>query len=283
MRRLLILILISIFSVTAWAGNWNSSIIRANQDSGFNEFERHGSGWNKYNHLFLENAGEARAGEKYQKVELRSGDCFPSQGWNDCRTDRNRAELKARQSQKPIGNQCYSLSIKLDPSFKAVYPTFNSLAQVHQRGGPKGQVFGSPSTPSIMMIVADRKKLQFKWNQTFGEKTDVKTKTVKRNMANIAEILGKWTDISWCLDFDNNEMKAWLNGKLVVHIEKPPVKWKPRNIYFKYGIYNSSVSTYEKVWGEPIPTLVVHYDEIRRGTSVEQVDSNINPSLNPVD
>ena len=32
-----------------------------------------------------------------------------------------------------------------------------------------------------------------------------------------------------------------------------------------------------------MPTQVVFYDEIRRGTSIEEVDVNINPKLKPVD
>lgn len=95
--------------------------------------------------------------------------------------------------------------------------------------------------------------------------------------------MGKWTDISWCLDFDKNKLQAWVNGEQKVDINKPPAKWKPKSIYMKYGIYNTQVSAYKKIWDEPIPTLIVNYDEVRRGTSIEQVDANINPTLQPVD
>ena len=32
-----------------------------------------------------------------------------------------------------------------------------------------------------------------------------------------------------------------------------------------------------------IPTQIVFYDEVRRGTSIKEVDRNINPKLKPVD
>jgi hypothetical protein len=32
-----------------------------------------------------------------------------------------------------------------------------------------------------------------------------------------------------------------------------------------------------------IPTQIVYYDEVRRGTKIEDVDRNINPKLKPVD
>lgn len=270
-------------SASAWGGNWNNDEIKPGTNSGFDKFIQHGSKWKPYNHSILENSNEARNGLKYQRIELRNGDCFPTNDWNDCKNDRNRVEFSSRPKQAARGNHCYSVSLKLDPSFKAVYPTFTSLAQIHQVGGPSGSFLGFASFPPILMIKANKKKLQFEWHQLFGDKKDVKTKLTKKNLANLADILGKWTDISWCLDFDKNKLQAWVNGEQKVDINKPPVKWKPKSIYMKYGIYNTHVSAYEKTWDEPMPTLIVNYDEVRRGTSIEQVDANINSALQPVD
>ena len=63
---------------------------------------------------------------------------------------------------------------------------------------------------------------------------------------------------------------------------KSPINFKPKSTYFKYGIYRSFVSRYKGLHGE-IPTQIVYYDEVRRGTSIEDVDRNINPKLKPVD
>ena len=32
-----------------------------------------------------------------------------------------------------------------------------------------------------------------------------------------------------------------------------------------------------------LPTQIVFYDEIRRGSSIEEVDFNLNPKLKPID
>jgi hypothetical protein len=49
--------------------------------------------------------------------------------------------------------------------------------------------------------------------------------------------------------------------------------------FFKYGIYQSFVSNHSG----STPTQIVYYDEIRRGSSVEEVDLNINPNLKVID
>ncbi|MDC0955009.1 heparin lyase I family protein [Alphaproteobacteria bacterium] len=270
-------------SASAWGGNWNNDEIKPGTNSGFDKFKQHGSKWKPYNHSILKNSNEARKGRKYQRIELRGGDCFPWGSWNDCKTDRNRLEFLALPKQAARGNHCYSLSLKLDPSFKAVYPTSTSLAQIKQTDGPKGSYLGFPSSPPILMFTANRKKLQFEWHQLFGDKKNVKTLKTKKNLANLADILGKWTDISWCLDFDKNKIQAWVNGEQKVDISDATFKWKPKSIFMKYGIYNTHVSAYKKTWDEPMPTLIVNYDEVRRGTSIEQVDANINTNLQPVD
>ena len=93
-----------------------------------------------------------------------------------------------------------------------------------------------------------------------------------------------WTDISFCLDFENKRMDVWIDGVQKVKILKSPINFIPEEIYFKHGIYRSFISKYkERKKKNKMPTQVVFYDEIRRGASIEEVDVNINPKLKPVD
>jgi len=93
-----------------------------------------------------------------------------------------------------------------------------------------------------------------------------------------------WTDISFCLDFENKRMDVWVDGVQKVKILKSPINFVPEEIYFKHGIYRSFISKYkERKKKNKMPTQVVFYDEIRRGNSIEEVDININPKLKPVD
>ena len=93
---------------------------------------------------------------------------------------------------------------------------------------------------------------------------------------------GVWTDISLCLDFENNRIDAWVDGNNIVKILESPIFFQPKSIYFKHGIYQSFISNYTSFKGETL-TQVVYYDEVRRGNSIEDVDINVNPDLKFVD
>lgn len=288
MPVLLILIALLTLNSPAVAGNWNTSggsaTATASNGSGFSKFGKHGSGWKKHNYQVLTDETKARAGKKYQRFELRAGDCFPTPDWNDCKTNRTRVEFSARPRQKPIGQQCYGFSLMLDKTFPVVYPTTTILGQVKPRGNvPERKDYGFKSFPQLVSIKANRKKLQFQFEWTWGDINNAKIRPVVKNIADIADMLGVWTDISFCLDFANKNLEAWVNGKSKAKINKSPVTWTPDSIYFKYGIYNSLVDGYKKRWDKEIPPQIVFYDEVRRGTKVTDVDVNLNPALRPLD
>ena len=50
-----------------------------------------------------------------------------------------------------------------------------------------------------------------------------------------------WTDISFCLDFKRKN-GLWVDGVQKVKILKSPIFFKPKEIYFKHGIYRSFIS-----------------------------------------
>ena len=236
-------------------------------------------------HKYIKDSSNSRAGKAYQRFELRAGDCFYFKGsWNDCKTDRERFEFSSRPEQKPIGKQCYGYSIKLDKSFKDVWPTSTDLGQIKQEGGPKGKAGGFESFPPLIQIRAEQNKLFFAWHVLTGDKNNIRNDIKLKTLAEIHKIRGKWTDISFCLDYKNKRMDAWVNGEKKVEILKSPITStvEPKSTYFKYGIYRSFVSQYKVLHGK-IPTQIVYYDEVRRGTKIEDVDRNINPKLKPVD
>ena len=78
-------------------------------------------------------------------------------------------------------------------------------------------------------------------------------------------------------------MDVWVDGIKKVEILKSPIFFKPKSIYFKHGIYRSFISKYKTFNKRKMPTQIVFYDEIRRGSSIKKVDININPKLKPVD
>ena len=243
-------------------------------------------GQKKKNFQLITNPDKARRGEKYQRFEVTDGDCFSTDGWNDCETDRERVEYTATPMQKPTGNQCFAFSIMLDDSFQSVSPTNTSLGQIHQKGGPTGSKEGMKSNPPLIQFDVRHDYYEMNWHVLSGSVNNVNDKSVFYKLISIGDMKGKWTDISFCLDFSNSKISAWVNGNKKVDIDKAPInaKFIPTAIYFKHGVYRSFISKYKASQGTDVmPTQIVFYDEVRRGSSINEVDFNINQSLEIVD
>ena len=243
-------------------------------------------GQKKKNFQLITNPDKARRGEKYQRFEVSDGDCFFNDDWNDCENDRERVEFTATPMQKPTGNQCFAFSIMLDDSFQSVSPTNTSLGQIHQKGGPKGFMEGMKSNPPLIQFDVRHDYYEMNWHVLSGSVNNVNDKSVFYKLLSIGDMKGKWTDISFCLDFANSKISAWVNGNKKVDIDKAPInaKFIPTAIYFKHGVYRSFISKYKASQGTDVmPTQIVFYDEVRRGSSINEVDFNINPSLEIID
>ena len=243
---------------------------------------------NEHNYSYISDKDFARRGSFYQRFELKDGDCFWDEYWNDCDNNRERIELSSRPRQKPEDIQCFAYSIMLDKAFIDTYPTGTSLGQIHQMGGPSGTAEKLPSFPPIVQINAERGRLRFKWHELSGSASNVIDITKDYDLISLDGMKDKWTDISFCLNYKDRRMDVWINGIKKHEILKSPISFIPEFTYFKYGIYRSFISKYKqykKMLGrdDTLPTQVVFYDEVRRGNSIEEVDFNINPKLKPVD
>ena len=243
-------------------------------------------GQKKKNFGLINNPDKARRGEKYQRFEVADGDCFTGGDWNDCETDRERVEFTATPMQKPTGNQCFAFSIMLDDSFQSASPTNTSLGQIHQKGGPKGSMEGMNSNPPLIQFDVKNDYYELNWHVLSGSVNNVNDQSVFYKLISIADMKGKWSDISFCIDFSNKNISVWVNGDKKVNIDKAPINAKliPSAIYFKHGLYRSFISQYKARHGTNVmPTQIVYYDEVRRGSSINEVDFNINSSLEIVD
>jgi len=250
--------------------------------SGWKKFEGVAiNGFKNHNFQFINDSSKSRRGKKFQRFELRDGDCFDlGGGWSDCSYDRQRVEYLAEPFLPPKGRQCIAFSIMLDNDFKTMSSSPTALAQIHQRGGPSGLMEGLKSIPGVLMFKAQDGYYDFDWFYLHGSRTDIKQTDLKFRLLSLDEMKGKWTDISFCLDFAKNNMSLWVDGKRKFNINQPPTGLHlPESIFFKYGIYQSFISKHSG----STPTQIVYYDEIRRGSSVEEVDFNINPNLKAID
>jgi hypothetical protein len=256
--------------------------LKTSSKSGF-KYHRNFMNHNDYNFKYIKDKKKARAGKYFQQFELRDGDCFGDDNWTDCDTDRERVEFSTRPRQPITKNQCYGYSLMLSEDFIDTHPTNTTLGQVHQHGGPTGTAGGLASFPPLIQIDAREGSLYFNWHELSGSATNVIDESRYHKLKSLENMKGVWTDISFCLDFKNKRMDAWVDGIKKVKILKSPIFFNPEAIYFKHGIYRSFISKYKARNNGKMPTQIVFYDEIRRGNSIEKVDININPKLKNVD
>jgi hypothetical protein len=248
--------------------------------SGWEQLSNTMTGLSSHNFQYLNDSTKSRRGNQYQRFELRDGDCGSFSDWDDCANDRQRVEFTADPFLPPKGNQCMAFSIMLDDSFVTMDSSPTALGQIQQKGGPTGFMEGFKSQPGVLMFHAQEGYYDFDWLYLHGSRTDIKQTDLKFRLLSLDDMKGKWTDISFCLDFVKNNMSLWVNGKRKFDINQPPTGLHmPESIFFKYGIYQSFVSKHSG----STPTQIVYYDEIRRGSSVEEVDLNINPNLKVID
>jgi hypothetical protein len=248
--------------------------------SGWEQLSNTMTGLSSHNFQYLNDSTKSRRGNQYQRFELRDGDCGSFSDWDDCANDRQRVEFTADPFLPPKGNQCMAFSIMLDDSFVTMDSSPTALGQIQQKGGPTGFMEGFKSQPGVLMFHAQEGYYDFDWLYLHGSRTDIKQTDLKFRLLSLDDMKGKWTDISFCLDFAKNNMSLWVNGKRKFDINQPPTGLHmPEFIFFKYGIYQSFVSKHSG----STPTQIVYYDEIRRGSSVEEVDLNINPNLKVID
>ena len=114
----------------------------------------------------------------------------------------------------------------------------------------------------------------------YAEIMGVKESYFDRVIQNIKDMVEKWNDISFCLNYKDELMQVWVNGNKKHEIANSPINFIPDSTYFKYGIYRSFVSRY-KNWKESVgqeaklPTQIVYYDEIRAGKKKVDVVGNL--------
>ncbi|MCI2398411.1 heparin lyase I family protein [Aliiroseovarius subalbicans] len=243
--------------------------------------------------------GNARAGRKSQRFELRHGDCGGNKYWDDCSNDRLRIERKEDPKNRiqRIGDQVwYGWSFFLDPSFRDIGPGNTLLGQMKMKGW---------RLPLWQFNMRDGKA-----HMWFGEDGGC---TVGR----VAAMRGTWQDVVIFADYGlkptGPSFAMYINGKQVCSRRKPlitahMVNTSDKELYLKYGVYSSYVSrwlernktravaarafddTYATTtggrktsasasstpfaydWGVELPTQIVFYDEMRYGPARELVD-----------
>lgn len=215
-----------------------------------------------------------RLGQLSQRFELRPGDCHSDPGWSDCALDRSRTEVTVNPVIMPGQRRWIAYSIYLPQDWQDSHQVKTHLGQVHQHRGPSGVMRGMPSKPPLLQFSEERGVYSMCWHQLSGPATNIVDRCAHYQLATTAEMRGRWTDVVIDLNthLTQGGLKVYVNSQIRVDITEPVVRYDAANFFFKYGIYRSFISRST----EPLNTQVVHFDEVRIGTSLAAVNNACN-------
>ena len=99
------------------------------------------------------------------------------------------------------------------------------------------QLVGLASFPPLIQIDARGGYLFFNWHELSGSATNVIDRSQYHILKRLKDMKEVWTDISFCLDFKNKRMDAWVDGIKKVEILKSPIFFKTQNQYILNTVY----------------------------------------------
>jgi hypothetical protein len=199
--------------------------------------------------------------KRVEGFEVRPGDCYWNQGWNDCKKDRERSELTENNS-KPNrhgSEYWYGWSIYFPENYINIYPTKTALGQFHQRNSHPIWMFDNASFVGGYQLT-----------QTINDYGRGTT----HPLISEEDLRGKWHKIEvhakWSRDRESGIFQVWVNGELKVDYKGKTMSAK--EVYFKYGIYRSFMSNYKsKFKTDKVPAQTVYYSNVKKGYARENL------------
>lgn len=256
--------------------------VSANQRYGFSRIRNH-----------------TRLGRRAQKFELRHGDCGGNKYWDDCTNDRQRVERKEDPKDRiqRTGRQVwYGWSFYLPSEFRDIGPANTTLGQMKMRGW---------RTPLWHFNMRDGKAMM--WFGSEGGCTVGRVSQMRGQWLDVtifADYSASPNGPSFIMYLNDKQVctrtKPMVTQKMLNESEG--------ELFLKYGLYNSYVSRwldrnktqtvaakafndehavstggtqtsrsatsepFSYDWGVELPTQIVFFDEMRYGSSREQVD-----------
>jgi len=245
-----------------------------------------------------ENPEPVRRGNQSTRFEVRDGDCGADHVWNDCDSDRYRADLNPNTFRPNVGDDFWSFfSIYIPHDFVGISPATITLGAIGTNSpveniGNSGQGVGVPkfnkngaSGSFLHFNVHDGyyNLVMRKRQEMYGQ---VQMTSKIFNLISIKSMRGKWTDVLVHVDFgdpDNIILDAWINGTKKVSNVHSAMGIIPTELHQVVGIYEQEVTKYHDAKDQALPTVIVYFDEMRVGRTREEVDPKANPALPPVD
>lgn len=218
-----------------------------------------------------------RAGRIAQRFELRPGDCFHDNFWDDCSNDRSRTEVRIDRKYPFGSNFWVGFSLYVPRDFKTSRRVRTTVGQLQQHGGPSGVAQGLPSFPPVMQMHMIGNEYTADFHILSGQRNHVRDVFRSFALAKVSKMRGHWTDIQMHLDSSirGGHAEIYVNGQKKADLMSF-IRFRPEHYYVKYGIYNSFISRNKG----PMPRQVVYFDEVKLGQTRREVQVDRN---HPVD
>ncbi len=190
-----------------------------------------------------------RDGATALRFTVRPGDCSAGHGngWNDCATHRERAELKETGYQHQGETWWYGFSLYVPSDYPNIWPAKVAFAQFHQEGAKPA-----------MMFQNDKGGLWLDIHDSHG--TVAKLPLIAKE-----DLRARWHDVVLHVHWSRHP-----DGFIMVDIDgSPAARWQgptmwARDVYFKLGLYRSHL---ERNPDGARHTQTVYFDRIVRAAS----------------
>ncbi len=189
-------------------------------------------------------------GKTSLRFESNDGECGQVPNHSDCDTDRERVELYYGDESWKT-EKWYRFYLYLPKDYNSVAPSKMSLIQ------------WSVPDPFHVLIMFQHMHAGLTFNRngsTFPDSYIV----LKSN----EDLLGNWTEIifntNWHPDPEKGFMKVWIDGKLKVDFKGRANAKKGEKISLRYGLYNSYMSYYKNTFKtKKMPQRIAFYDGVK--------------------
>jgi hypothetical protein len=177
--------------------------------------------------------------------ELRHGDCFKDKTWNDCINDRERMELKQKNTSL-IDHQThwYGWSFYIPENYQDVSPVKLSIAQFYDEGAAE----------PVWMFQLNEDGLYI--DNQFNKAGLVKLLVKK------SDLVKKWHTIQLEMISSrksDGKLNIWVDGAQVFTYNG--ATFKSNEFYFKYGLYRSFLSRWKNQ--TKIPTQIIYFSNVK--------------------
>ena len=209
-------------------------------------------------------------GDKSFRFEVNHGECGQDTNHSDCKSERERVEIKYRwmsnQFSKSKNEQWkkekwYRFFVFIPKEHNILAPSQTAIIQWRRK---------NPSDRVLVMFRYHHGGLYFDMNgDTFVPDAFYHLKYDK-------DMREQWTEIlfntNWHPDKDKGFMKVWIDGELKIDYKGVANYKKGKELHLKFGIYSSGLNLYRKAFGEnKHKKRVIYFDGVKGETTCKKL------------